>query len=231
MLSHHNVKIILIVLIPFLGNPGGTRLVEAADWSISPEIRSASISAGANQSFGAGPGKVREAVLDVPALFPEKLETGVKDSAGNEREASGIIGLEMNDGAVRILGRISAKDSDPNDFIAPITTIKGRVKFDLMVVLSGKRERLKGRLRLSGKGAPDLIGEAGKKPPTNIVVQVWVNDQPLLQSSDFLLGTDKVIPRPLRHGDIITILFKGDFSLFSKGEADIVSTLSYSFGP
>ncbi len=231
MFFQYNMKFVLMVFITFLWNPVGLPTVEAADWSISPEIRSASISASANQSFGGGPGNVREAVLDVPALFPEKLETGVKDSAGNEREASGIVVLEMNDGTMRIIGRMSAKDSDPNDFIAPITTVKGRVTFDLMVVLSEERKNLSGKLRLSGKGAPDLIGKAGKKPPTNIVVQVWVNDKPILKSSDFIIGTDKVIPRPLHHGDIVTILFQGDFSLFSKGEADIISTLSYSFEP
>ncbi|HIE66157.1 MAG: hypothetical protein ABGX83_06735 [Nitrospira sp.] len=231
MLSQQHFKIILIVFIYFLGNLVGLRLVEAADWSISPDIRSASISAIANHSFGGGPGNRRESVLDVPALFPEKLETGVRDRAGNEREASGIIGLEINEGAIHITGRMSTKDSDPNDFIAPIATIRGRVKFDLMVILSGERKNLRGKLLLSGKGAPSLVGEVGKIPPTNIVIQVWLNEQALLKTSDFLLGEDKVIPKPLHHGDIITILFQGDFSLFSKGEADIVSTLHYSFGP
>jgi hypothetical protein len=230
MLSQKHFKIIMIVFIYSLVTPLGRGLVEAADWSISPDIRSASISARANQSFGGGPGKVMKSVLDVPALFPEKLETGVRDLKGNEREASGIVSLEMNDGEIRILGRMSTKDSNPSDFIAPIATIQGIVTFDLMVVLSGERKSLRGKLRLSGKGEPALVGEVGQKLPANVHVQVWLNGQPFLKSSDFLLGKDKALPRPLHHGDILTILFQGDFSLFSKGEADIVSALSYSFG-
>ncbi|MFQ5950166.1 MAG: hypothetical protein ACE5J1_05720, partial [Nitrospiria bacterium] len=181
------------------------------------------------QTFGAGVGKVKEASLSVPAMFPEKLETSVADHAGNEREAAGRVGLEMDDGKVRIVGKISAKDSDPNDFIAPITTVKGRVKFDLKVMLSDDSERLTGTLRLTGEGSPSLTGEEGKTPPANILLQVWLNDQPLLQPSDFLIGAEKKISRPLQSGDILTFLFQADFSLFSTGEAEIASTLHYTF--
>lgn len=231
MLFQKYFKVIPTVLIFILVSSALVAYAEAADWSISSDIRSASISAHANQSFGGGPGNVMESVLDVPALFPEKLETGVRDIKENEREASGIVSMEMNDGEIRILGRISAKDSNPNDFIAPIATVKGIVTFDLKVVLSGERKGLRGKLRLSGKGAPSLVGEGGQKPPANVLVQVWLNEQPLLKSSDFLLGKDKAFPQPLQHGDVLTILFQGDFSLFSTGEADIISTLSYSFEP
>ena len=47
--------------------------VEAADWNVVPQIRSANVTASVNQSFGAGPDKVEKKVLPEESSLPLTL--------------------------------------------------------------------------------------------------------------------------------------------------------------
>lgn len=203
--------------------------VEAADFNVAPQIRSGSVTASANQSFGAGPEKVEKKVLPDLSSMPLTLEATVSDQSGKDRSAKGEIRLEMDKGIFRFKGKVEAADANPADFLAPLASAKGTVTVDLKVLLPDPSQQVKAKVRVAGEGPASLIGQEGKPLPSNVVVQVWLNEEALLQPEDFVLGVDKEIPLPLRHGDVLTLLFQSDFSLFSSGQADLTSTLNYTF--
>ena len=202
---------------------------EGADWIIVHQIRTATVTASANQSFGAGPDKVEKKVLPEGASLPLTLDASASDQSGKERSAKGEIRLEMDKGTIRFKGKIEATDSNPSDFLAPVASAKGTVTVDLKVMLPDPSQQLKAKLRVSGEGPAPLMGQEGKPLPTNIILQAWLNEEPLLQPEDFLWGAEKEIPSPLRHGDVLTLLFQSEFSLFSSGLADLSPTLTYTF--
>jgi hypothetical protein len=202
---------------------------EAADWIIVHQIRSATVTASANQSFGAGPDKVEKKILPEGSSLPLALEASASDQAGKDRSAKGEIRLEMDKGTTRFKGKIEAADSNPSDFLAPVASAKGTVTVDLKVMLPDPSHQVKAKVRISGEGPAPLMGQDGKPLPTNVVLQVWLNEEPLLQPEDFLWGAEKEIPSPLRHGDVLTVLFQSEFSLFSSGQADLAPTLTYTF--
>ncbi len=204
-------------------------VAEAADWNVVPQIRSASVTASANQSFGAGPEKVEKKVLPELSSLPLALEANASDQSGKERSAKGEIRLEMEKGIVRFRGKVEATDANPGDFLAPIASAKGTVTVDMKVLLPDRSQQVKAKVRVAGEGPASLIGQEGKPLPSNVIVQVWLNEEALLQPEDFVLGADKEIPLPLRHGDVLTLLFQSDFSVFSSGQADLTATLSYTF--
>jgi hypothetical protein len=203
--------------------------VEAADWNVVPQIRSANVTAAANQSFGAGPEKVEKKTLPEGSSLPLTLQANISDQSGKDRSAKGEIRLELEKGIARFKAKIEATDLNPSDFMAPIASAKGTVTMDLKVLLPDPSGQIKAKVRVSGEGPASLIGQEGKPLPTNVILQMWLNEEPLLQPEDFLWGAEKEIPSPLRHGDVLTLLFQSDFSLFSSGQADLVSTLNYIF--
>lgn len=203
--------------------------VEAADWNVVPQIRSANVTASVNQSFGAGPDKVEKKVLPEESSLPLTLQANASDQSGNDRSAKGEIRLEMDKGTVRFKAKIEATDANPSDFLAPIASTKGTVTVDLRVLLPDPSQQLKAKVRVNGEGPASLIGQEGKPLPTNVVLQAWLNEEPLLQPEDFLWGAEKELPSPLRHGDVLTLRFQSDFTLFSSGQVDLVSALTYTF--
>lgn len=202
---------------------------EAADWIIVHQIRSATVTASANQSFGAGPDKVEKKALPENASLPLTLEATASDQSGKERSAKGEIRLEMDKGTTRFRGKIEAADANPSDFLAPVASAKGTVTVDLKVMLPDPSQQVKAKVRVSGEGPAPLMGQEGKPLPTNIILQAWLNEEPLFQPEDFVWGAEKEIPSPLRHGDVLTLLFQSEFSLFSSGQADLAPTLTYTF--
>lgn len=220
MIRYHLSMVIIMV--------GWVNTLQAADRILAPQIRSATVSAVANQSFGGASEKAEKASVPDFASFPQMIQARTSDQMGDERRAKADIRLEMETGLLRFKGRLEASDSNPNDFLAPIASIKGAVTLDLKVLLSDKSETAKVSLRAAGEGPPALIGtQEGKPLPANIMLQVWLNEELILDSTQVLLGVEKSVPAALRHGDMLTVTFQSDFSIFSTGQADVVSTLFY----
>ena len=91
---------------------------------------------------------------------------------------------------------------------------------------------VKGVFRLTNEGPPSLAGMGeGKPAPENISVQIRLNDKPLLRSEDLPGGIEKEVSLTLRSGDVLTLVLQAEFSIFSSGQADPVSTLRYAFRP
>ncbi len=217
---------------------------EAADWKVIPHLQSGSVSATANQNFGGGTGKTQNAVLPDFASLPQVLQASSSDQAGEDRSAKGEIRLEMENGVVRLKGKLETTDKALNDFLAPVASIKGAVTLDLKVMLPNQTGTLKGVFRVTheasallapsreGGGVAEGDGERRRKEnelPDAITVKVFVNDELVINSTDFLLGIDKEIPVPLHHGDVVTLLVQEDFSMFASGQAEFLSTFQYTF--
>ena len=226
---HSIPRLLLSLLLVVLG-----RFSEAggADWKIVPELQSGHVVAAANQSFGVGGGKSQKTPLPEGASFPEFLEASASDEKGDERSARSEIRLEMENGLLRLKGKLQAIDSNPNDFLAPLATGKGAVVLDLKVLLppDKKSVEVKGFFRLTNEGPPSLAGMGeGKPAPENISVQIRLNDKPLLKSEDLPAGIEKEVALTLRNGDVLTLVLQAEFSIFSSGQAEPVSTLRYGF--
>lgn len=204
-------------------------VAEAADWKAIPILKSGMVSATANQNFGRSPGKTEKTTLPDFASFPQTLQAVSADQAGEDRSAKAQMHLEMETGVLRFRGRLESADKIPTDFLAPVASIQGLVVVDLKIMLPNQTGTLKGAFRLGAEGPPAIIPPGEKIPlPDSIIAKVFVNDELVLNSTDFLAGVDKEIP-PLHHGDVVTLLFQEDFSMFSTGQADLISTLRYSF--
>ena len=131
-------RLLLSLLLVVLG-----RFSEAggADWKIIPELQSGYVLAAADQSFGDGGGKSQKISLPESASFPEFLEASASDEKGDERSARSEIRLEMENGLLRLKGKLQAIDSNPNDFLAPLATGKGAVVLDLKVLTPPEKNR------------------------------------------------------------------------------------------
>ncbi|TAK06128.1 MAG: hypothetical protein EPO39_09645 [Candidatus Manganitrophaceae bacterium] len=219
---------------------------EAADWKVIPRPRSAMVSATANQNFSAGPGKTEKSVLPDFASLPQALQASSSDQAGPDRSAQGEARLEMENGVVRFKGKLETTDSAPNDFLAPIASIKGMAAIDLKVLLSNPSGTIKGSVRVSHEASPLLApsregggvgegdGERKRKEnelPETITVKVFVNDELVINSTDFSLGVEKEIPVPLHHDDSVTLLIQEEFNMIASGKGELVSTVQYTFKP
>jgi hypothetical protein len=205
----------------------GTGSAEAAEWNVVTHVQSAMVTATANQRFGGGPDKMEKKTFEDPSA--QVLEAKASDESGAERSAKGEIRLEMEKGIIRFKGKVETTDSNPGDFLAPVTSAKGTVKVDLKVSLPNPSQSLRATFRLNSQGPASLSGEEGKALPANIVVQIWRTEETILQPEDFRLGIEKEISPPLQHGEVLTFLFQTDFTLFSSGQANVVSTLTYTF--
>ncbi|MBI3804426.1 MAG: hypothetical protein HY282_11765 [Nitrospirae bacterium] len=204
-------------------------LAEAADWKAIPILKSGMVSATANQNFGRSPGKTEKTALPDFASFPQTLQAASTDQAGTDRSAKAEMRLEMEPGAIRFRGKLETTDAVPTDFLAPVASMQGAVVVDLKIMLPNETGTLKGSFRVSAEGPAAIIPPGEKNPlPDSIIAKVFVNDELVLNSVDFVSGVDKEIP-PLHHGDIVTLLFQEDFSMFSSGQADLLSTFRYTF--
>lgn len=209
---------------------GSVHPLEAADFTIAPHIRSAVASASANQSFGKGPEKAEKTNAPDFSSFPQTLQARASDQMGNERSAKGEIHLEMDKGLVKIKGKLEATDSNPSDFLAPLASVKGVATIDLKVVLADPSKTVKAKFRVSGEGPSSFIGaKEGDPLPSNITLQVLLNEEMILAPEQISLGAEKSLPSALHHGDVLTFIFQSDFSIFSAGQADVSAMLSYTF--
>lgn len=218
---------------------------EAAEWKVIPRPRTAMVSATANQNLAGGPGKTEKANLPEFSSLPQTLEAVSSDQAGTDRSAKGEARLEMENGVIRFKGKLETADSMLTDFLAPVASIKGMAAIDMKVMLPNPSGTIKGSVRVSHESSPLLSsshegggvegdGERKRKAnelPDTITVKVFVNDELVINSTDFLLGVDKEIPVPLHHDDSVTLLVQEEFSMIASGKGDLVSTVQYSFTP
>ena len=215
------------LLGPLLGLVQWEADAAAADWKVVPHVLEAHVSAIANQNFGSGQGKENKDLLPAVSSLPQTLQTAASDRDGDDRSASGEAELRAENGLIRFKGVLHAVDSNLNDFLAPVATIKGGI----VLLPEGKQsKKLKVSFRLNNEGPPSLVGAGEGKPlPENIVFHIWLNDDSLLQSSDLLAGVDRDISLSVHPGDVLTLLFQTEFTVFSTGEANLVSSLQYAF--
>jgi|GEM_PF-2795374 len=222
------------------------QVAEAADWKVIPRPRTAMVSATANQNFSSGPGKTEKSVLPDFASLPQTLQATSSDQSGTDRSAKAEARLEMENGVVRFKGKLETADSVPTDFLAPVASIKGMAAIDMKVMLPNPSGTIKGAIRVSHEASPLLApsregggvaeGDGERKRvenglPDTITVKVFVNDELVINSTDFLLGVDKEIPVPLHHEDSVTLLIQEEFSMIASGKGDLVSTVQYTFMP
>ena len=221
-----------------------TDAAEAADWKVIARPRTAMVSATANQNFSGGPGKTEKMVLPDFASLPQTLQASSTDQAGADRSAKGEVRLEMENGVVRFKGKLETSDSAPNDFLAPVASIKGMAAIDMKVMIPNPSGTIKGAVRVTHESSPLLAppraeggvaegdGERKRREnelPDTITVKVFVNDELVINSTDFLLGVDKEIPVPLHNEDSVSLLIQEDFSMFASGKGDLLSTVQYTF--
>lgn len=208
---------------------------EAADFKIIPQPKLGMVSATANHHFSGGAEKTEKSTLPEFASLPQVLQASSSDQAGTDRSAKGEIRLEMESGVLRFKGKLETTDKVPTDFLAPVASIKGAVTLDLKVLLPNPSGTIKGAIRIT-HNAPESIIAAGteevqKGLPENIIMKVFINDELVLNSTDFTAGVEKQIPVPLHHEDVVTVLVQEEFSMIASGQVDLLSTVQYSFTP
>jgi hypothetical protein len=230
------IRYFVPLVVPIIGPIIGLLLWEgdaaAADWKVIPHVLEAHVSAIANQNFGAGPGKIEKDLLPAVSSLPQTLHAAASDQGGGDRSASGEVQLRADAGQIQFKGSLHAVDSNLNDFLAPVATIRGGIVLDLKVLLpEGKQsEKMKVSFRLDGEGPPALVGPGEGKPlPENIGFHLWLNDESLLQSSDLLSGVERGVSLTIHPGDVLTLLFQSEFTVFSSGDGDLLATLRYAF--
>lgn len=207
-------------------------IAEAADFKIIPQPKLGMVSATANHHFSGGAEKTEKTTLPEFASLPQVLQAASSDQAGADRSAKAEARMEMESGVIRFKGKLETTDKVPTDFLAPVASVKGSVTLDLKVMLPNPAGTIKGTVRVT-HNAPDSMIAAGTEKgfPENIIAKVFVNDEIVLNSTDFVVGVDKEIPIPLHHEDIVTILLQEEFSMIASGQVDLLSTLQYNFTP
>ncbi|MDC4223954.1 MAG: hypothetical protein MPW15_06920 [Candidatus Manganitrophus sp.] len=207
-------------------------IAEAADFKIIPQPKLGMVSATANHHFSGGAEKTEKTTLPEFASLPQVLQAASSDQAGADRSAKAEARMEMESGVIRFKGKLETADKVPTDFLAPVASVKGSVTLDLKVMLPNPAGTIKGTVRVT-HNAPDSMIAAGTEKgfPENIIAKVFVNDEIVLNSTDFVVGVDKEIPIPLHHEDIVTILLQEEFSMIASGQVDLLSTLQYNFTP
>jgi hypothetical protein len=206
--------------------------VEAAEWKVVPQPKLGIVSATANQNLAGGAEKVERATLPAFASLPQVLQAISSDQAGADRSAKAEAYMEMENGVIRFKGKLETTDKVPTDFLAPVASIKGAATLDLKVMLPDPSGKIKGTIRVT-HNAPESMIAAGTEEgfPENIIAKVFVNDEIVLSSTDFVVGVDKEIPVPLHDEDVVTIFIQEEFSMIASGQVDLLSTIHYNFTP
>lgn len=207
-------------------------LAEAAEWKVIPQPKLGMVSATANHHFSGGAEKTEKTTLPQFASLPQVLQASSSDQASADRSAKAEARLEIENGVIRFKGKLETTDKVPTDFLAPVASIKGMVTLDLKVLLPNPSGTIKGTVRVT-HNAPDAMIAAGTEQsfPENIIAKVFVNDEIVLNSTDFVVGVDKEIPVPLHHEDIVTLFIQEEFSMIASGQVDLLSTVQYDFIP
>jgi hypothetical protein len=203
-----------------------------ADLKMVPQLRSGSVAATAKENF-TGDGKSQKTTVPEFASLPQTLQASASDQGGEERSAQGEIRLDIENGALRFEGKLKTTDAKPTDFVAPLASVKGAVVLDLKAIVPGDQKAgVKARFKLVTEGPAALIGGAGETPVAdNITIQVRLNDELILKPEDFFPAGEKEVSLTLRSGDVVTLFFQVDFSVFSAEQAQATSALRYSFLP
>ncbi len=220
-----------VIVIGFLAM-STAHLAEAADFKVIPQPKLGMVSATANQNFSGGAEKTERTTLPDFASLPQVLQAASSDQAGADRSAKAEARLEMENGVIRFKGKLETADKMPTDFLAPVASIKGAVTLDLKVLLPDTAGTIKGTVRITHNAPDSMIAEGTEKGfPENIIAKVFVNDEIVLNSTDFVVGIDKEIPVPLHHEDVVTIFVQEEFSMIASGDVDLLSTVQYAFTP
>jgi len=208
------------------------QLVDAAEWKVIPQPKLGMVSATANHHFSGGAGKTERADLPEFSSLPQVLQAASTDQAGTDRAAKAEARLEMESGVIRFKGKLETADKIPTDFLAPVASIKGAVTLDLKVLLPNPSGKIKGTIRITHNAPESMIASGTEQSfPENIIAKVFVNDEIVLNSTDFVMGVDKEIPVPLHHEDIVTLVVQQEFSMIASGQVDLLSTVQYHFTP
>jgi hypothetical protein len=207
-------------------------VAEAADFKVIPQPKLGMVSATANHHFSGGAEKTEKTVLPEFASLPQVLQVSSSDQAGADRSAKAEARLEIESGVIRFKGKLETTDKVPTDFLAPVASIKGMITLDLKVLLPNPSGAIKGTVRITHNAPESMIAAGTEKGfPENIIAKVFVNDEIVLNSTDFTVGVEKEIPVPLHHEDIVTILVQEEFSMIASGQVDLLSTVQYNFMP